>query len=83
MSKKQEIVYLVVGLDKYELPLAVFVSKKELAIWVGKSQKFIDKLLKSERNFENYRVISVDIATRVRPPKTPKKSKNMPPPTTT
>lgn len=82
-KKKREIVYLVVELDKFELPIAVLCNKQELAEWVGKSRKFVEEILRNKKTLNNCKVIPVDIEPRIRTPQKHKKSKNMPPPTTT
>lgn len=82
-KKKREIVYLVVNADKYELPIAVLFSKQELAIWFGKSRKFVDDLLKNRKPHKNCKVVEVDIEERIRLCKVHKNAKNLPPPTTT
>lgn len=43
MNKKREILYLAVSADDYELPVAVFDSIEELAIWDNCSTKTLKK----------------------------------------
>lgn len=82
-KKKREIVYLVVNADKYELPIAVLFNKQELAVWFGKSRKFVDDLLKNQKSLNKCKVVEVNIEERFRLCKVHKKSKNCHPPTTT
>lgn len=49
--KRNEVVYMAISADKYELPLALFLNTKEMAAWVGQSREVC--LCNITRNVKN------------------------------
>lgn len=59
MSKKMEIVYLVVGDDELSLPIAEFDSVLEIAIWFNCTEKQIKDIIKNKKTIEKMQIEKV------------------------
>ena len=59
MSKKMEIVYLVVGDDELSLPIAEFDSVLEIAIWFNCTEKQIKDIIKNKKTIDKMQIEKV------------------------